>query len=89
MKNPRIVVLVSPDPSDLYFANQIVKHANVVGILVEKQHRMIGTLSHIGGVVQYLRSPLTFGRKLYGVGTRRYYARKAKKISRLGFGKEG
>ena len=89
MKNPRIVVLVSSDPSDLYFANQIVKHANVVGILVEQQHRIMGTLNHVEGVLRYLRSPLALARKLYAVGTRRYYARKAKKISRMGFGKEG
>lgn len=89
MKNPRIVVLVSSDPSDLYFANQLVKHANVVGILVEQQHRIVGTLNHIGGVFRYLSSPQTLPRKLYATVTQRYYARKAKKISRLGFGKDG
>jgi len=89
MKNPRIAVLVSSDPSDLYFANQIVKHANVVGILVEQQSRISGTSTHMKGIFRYLRSPLTFGRKLYAAETRRYYARKAKEISRIGFGKEG
>ena len=89
MKNPRIVVLVSSDPSDLYFANQMIKHVHVVGILVEQQFRKIGTLTQVGGIFRHLRSPLTFGRKLYASGTRRYYARKAKAISRVGFGKDG
>lgn len=89
MKNPRIVVLVSSDPSDLYFANQVVKHAHVVGILVEQPYRKIGALAHIKGIFPYLRSPLTFGRKLYAAGTRRHYARKAKAVSRIGFGKDG
>lgn len=38
MKNLRVVVLVSPDPSDIYFANQLVKRVNVVGVFVEKQY---------------------------------------------------
>jgi len=89
MKNPRIAVLVSSDPSDLYFANQIVRHATVVGVLVEQQRRIAGAINRFGGVFRNLRSPLSLHRKLYAVGTRRYYARKAKKIARQGFGKEG
>ena len=89
MSDPKIVVLVSSDPSDLYFANQITKQANVVGVLVGRQVQMVVMLGQILTVFQYLKSPVTFYRKLFAAGTQRYYARKASTISRVGFGNEG
>ena len=35
----RVVVLVSPDTSDIYFANQLLKKLNVVGVFVEQQYQ--------------------------------------------------
>jgi methionyl-tRNA formyltransferase len=35
----RVVVLISPDYAATYFANQLMKHTNIVGVFVEKQHR--------------------------------------------------
>jgi len=35
----RVVVLISPDYAATYFANQLMKHINIVGVFVEKQHR--------------------------------------------------
>jgi len=35
----RVVVLISPDYAATYFANQLMKHNNIVGVFVEKQHR--------------------------------------------------
>ena len=35
----RVVVLVSPDTSDIYFANQLLKKLNVVGAFVEQQYQ--------------------------------------------------
>ncbi len=51
MSDPRIVVWVSSDPSDLYFANQITKQANVVGVLVEQHNRRVGTLNQLAAVL--------------------------------------
>lgn len=34
----RVVVIVSADRSDLYFANQLIRRVNVVGVIVENQH---------------------------------------------------
>jgi methionyl-tRNA formyltransferase len=89
MRNPRVVVLVSSDPSDVYFANQIIKHVNVVGILVERLHQPTGKLNHMLKAFVHLRQPFMLRRKLNEVWTRKYYGRKAKKISQTGFGKEG
>jgi methionyl-tRNA formyltransferase len=89
MKNPRVVVMVSTDPSDLYFANQIIKHRNVVGVLVERQHQPTGKLNHMLKAFVHLRQAFTLRRKLNEVWTRKFYGRKAKKISQTGFGKEG
>ncbi len=89
MSDPRIVVWVSSDPSDLYFANQITKQANVVGVLVEQHNRRVGTLNQLAAVLRYLKSPAAFCRKLFAAATRKYYATKARKISRAGFGTEG
>lgn len=38
MNNLRVVVIVSQDYSDIYFANQLIKYVNVVGVIVEKQY---------------------------------------------------
>ncbi len=37
MNELRVVVIVSKDKSDLYFANQLMKRLNVVGVMVENQ----------------------------------------------------
>lgn len=33
----RVLVVVSPDKSDVFFANQLMKFLNVVGVVVENQ----------------------------------------------------
>ena len=44
MSEFRVVVIVSADRSDLYFANQLLKRVNVVGVIVENQrHKPDGT----------------------------------------------
>ena len=37
MKDFKVAVIVSPDRSDLYFANQLIRRLNVVGVVVESQ----------------------------------------------------
>jgi methionyl-tRNA formyltransferase len=37
MSSTRVAVIVTPDASDLYFANQLIRRVNVVGVIVETQ----------------------------------------------------
>ena len=83
----RVVVLVSNDISDVYFANQLLKRANVVGVVVESQNRACEPLLSKG--IRYLKNPkLISGRVkegLYGKRDRDL----AYRINYEGFGEDG
>lgn len=84
----RVVVLVSRDISDIYFANQFIKKTNVVGVVVESQNEAADT-PLISKVLRYLKNPkLISGRikeGLYGKKNREL----AYRINYGGFGEEG
>ncbi len=86
----RVVVIVSPDISDIYFANRLIKELNVVGVFVERQESYpTDALSRLTRGLRYLKSPSAFaGRlkeELYGKGLRK----RAEAINLAGFGEEG
>lgn len=86
----RVAVIVSPDISDIYFANQLIKELNVVGVFVEKQNdSSSGALSRISRGFQYLKSPSAIvGRvkkEVYGKELRK----RAEAVNMKGFGQDG
>lgn len=65
MSKIRIVVIVSKDKSDLYFANQLMKRLNVVGVMVENQrHKPDSTPKYIKAI-KLLGMPHILAAKLY------------------------
>jgi folate-dependent phosphoribosylglycinamide formyltransferase PurN len=87
-KGPRVVALISPDPSDIYFANSLIKHKNVVGVFVERQHQHATIHNQIFALMKQLSTPQTLASKVYESGIRKYYARRARNIALAGFGSE-
>jgi len=86
----RVAVIVSPDISDIYFANQLIKKLNVVGVFVEQQETYAtDALSRLARGLRYLRSPSAIaGRvkeELYGKELRK----RAEAVNLEGFGQEG
>jgi len=73
----RIVLIVSPDRSDIYFANQLLKNLNVVGVFVEQQqeNRQIG--HYIRKLLKYMFAPWEIPNK---VRHDRLHARYRKKV---------
>ena len=53
----RVVVIVSPDPSDIYFANRLERSLNVVGVFVENQLAEPGDPRILPKLLRYSRSP--------------------------------
>jgi len=71
MKKLRIVVLVSSDTWDIYFANQLMQSLNVVGVVVESQDDADNLFLRIFKVLRLISQPGAFIRKLYGGVERR------------------
>lgn len=91
MKNRlRVVVLVSSDISDIYFANQLIKRLHVVGVFIENQFIKDVTLSgRLVKVFKYFTRPETFIKKIKDEIYGRYYGKKARRIALEGFGADG
>ncbi len=85
----KVVVIVSSDISDIYFANQLMKAVNVVGVVVETQHRASSTLEKFNKLVRRLKNPVGLVRKLRSSSASKAYLDKAAKINYDGFGDEG
>ena len=90
MQNIRVVVVVTSDPSDLYFGNQLARRLEAVGVVVEDQHvvpplpwqkarRWGGKLLMVWEVPALLRD-----RRIVADHVRRTSA-----IDRAGFGEDG
>lgn len=88
----RVVVVVSADKSDIFFANQLMKALPVVGVVVENQvpHRECSPL--IVKAVKYLTQPQVFVQKFLEVIDRKLVEPKQAYYSPenlLDFGEEG
>ena len=88
MKNFRVMVICSSDFSDIYFANQLIKRFNVVGVIVESQNQKDGVLQKILKAGKMMLSPLDLIQKIKNSSIIKYYYEKSKKIDLEQFGKE-
>lgn len=65
MSKMRVVVVVSSDPSDIYFANQLMKQLNVVGVIVESQRAPRDNRPILIKALALLPHPLELFTRLY------------------------
>lgn len=90
MKKLNIVVLVSRDPGDIYFANQLLKRLNVTGVLVEDQYAgTAGGFSLVNKIKKYILNPSLFVKRLKNSLYYNSYVKRSRKIAAAGFGIEG
>ncbi|MGM0767467.1 MAG: formyl transferase [Pseudomonadota bacterium] len=88
----RTLVLVSPDKSDIFFANQLAKTLNVVGIVVENQTPERDRSSLARKSMKYLSRPGVFVQKVLDVLDRRFIDKHQdynRPENSLDFGEEG
>lgn len=88
----RLVVLVSTDSSDIYFANQLVKRFNVVGVVAEKQQESVQTSSRIVKALKFMIQPRILTKRIFeeiGKWRVKKYGDKNNEINKKYFGEEG
>jgi len=68
----RTVVIVSHDKPDIFFANQLAKTLNVVGVVVENQTPERDSSSLVSKAMKYASTPAQFFQKVLEVLDRRY-----------------
>jgi folate-dependent phosphoribosylglycinamide formyltransferase PurN len=88
MHRLRTVVLVSPDASDIYFANQMKKNLNVVGVVIEKQYAPVPSSNRLKNRLALLRSPGKLLSRLADDQTMRAYMRRTSRTDQQFFGQE-
>ena len=64
MKKLNVLVIVSSDVSDLYFANQLLKHLNVTGVIIDEQDPHFSTLQKLTRRLKLALNPVLFVKKL-------------------------
>lgn len=84
----RVVVLVSPDISDIYFANQLMKKLNVVGVIIENQNEY-SNATLFAKVLKYLKNPKLISGKIKEEVYGKRFRELAYRINYKGFGEEG
>ncbi|SFM54042.1 formyl transferase [Marinobacter zhejiangensis] len=88
----RTVVVVSQDKSDIYFANQLMKALNVVGVVVENQTPVRDSSPLFKKAMKYISSPGVFIHKVFEVIDRKFvepHQDYNKPENSLDFGDEG
>ncbi|VAW92809.1 hypothetical protein MNBD_GAMMA23-372 [hydrothermal vent metagenome] len=92
MSEFRVVVIVSPDHSDLYFANQLIKRLNVTGVIVETQQQNSDNSSTITKALKLIHKPHILFLKIYSLireRIRKKYAVYNKPENSANFGEQG
>jgi len=89
MGDPRVVVIATVDLSDMYFANQLIKHTNVVGVFIETGEGKQNDKGYLKTITRQFGNPVALFRKITKVATHRYYSRRSREILRNGFGADG
>ncbi len=84
----RVVVLVSPDISDIYFANQLMKKLNVAGVIVENQNEYSNVTLFEKGL-KYLKNPKLISGKIKEEVYGKRFRELAYRINYKGLGEEG
>jgi folate-dependent phosphoribosylglycinamide formyltransferase PurN len=85
----RIVVIVSSDPSDIYFANQLAKRLGIVGIVVEHQGESGGLQRKFEKAMRLLLHPRQLYDELQRRSIEKTMRRKAHEVDLRGFGADG
>ena len=88
-KEQRVVILVSSDPSDIYFANQVSRRAGAVGIVVEHQKEPAEITNKLNKVMHLAFHPVRFLEALQKRSLEREMQRKAHAVTMQGFGGDG
>jgi len=93
----RLLILVSSDPSDIYFANQVSRRVGTVGIVVEHQHACgenkkpgnvdsRGLKKKLGKVLKLAVQPMKLAEKVLSRKLEKTMQRKALEVTVKGFG---
>lgn len=82
----RVVILVSSDPSDIYFANHVSKRVKAVGIVVEHQKNVGGFKKKLGKALRLAVHPLQFVRAIQTRNLEKHMQQKADEVTAQGFG---
>jgi len=82
-------VLVSPDTSDIYFANQLIKNLNVVGVIVEKQREKVNVFTKLLKIPLFLFKPWLLVRKISKYLIMKPYSEMCANVDFEHFGEEG
>ena len=69
----RVAVIVSEDPSDLYFANCLVRSANVIAVLVERQYLPRDTTPRLIKALRLLNRPGELYARAVDLVSRKYW----------------
>jgi len=85
----RVVVLVSDDVSDIYFANQLMKKLNVVGVFVEKQVVSTSIMTKCVKAAGYALKPWRIFKKILEARIVKSHFKKTRKVDDENFGVEG
>ncbi|MBW0146423.1 formyl transferase [Marinobacter arenosus] len=88
----RTVVVVSQDKSDIFFANQLMKSLNVVGVVIENQIPERDQSPLLNKAIKYAGNPAIFSRKVWEVLDRKLVEGKQdynRAENALDFGEEG
>lgn len=88
MNRLKVVVIVSSDPSDIYFANQLARRLNVVGIIVESPAEQPDVRRKIGKLAGVALSPWRIPGLLRERAIVRDHVRRTSAIDRAGFGND-
>jgi len=88
MSDLKIVVLISTDLSDIYFANQLIDKTNVVGVFVEQQCKQTFLFHKIKKFIVSCLNPLCLLKKIREIFIHQYYLNKARQIAIKGFGRD-
>jgi len=64
MKDLRIVILVSSDKSDLYFANQLMQRLKILSVVIEHQQDTPHPVSKFNKILNFLLKPRQLARRI-------------------------
>lgn len=89
-ERPRVVVIASPDASDTYFANRMIKSLNTIGVVIEGQYAQgPGAASKVKKLLKYSTRPDLLIKKAREAAILRESGKRAGRIAGEGFGPEG
>jgi len=77
MNKLRLVIVVSPDSSDQFFANQLIDRFNVVGVVIENQQEDRDNTPTLIKALKLLAQPSVFIKKTHDVLIGRYLRKNA------------